>query len=93
MQFKVLLASLLLTFTANVAYAGDDLASIIKEAKAENDKAKKMGYEWRDTGKFLKKAESEKDAKKALKLAKKALKQAKDAQIQAEKYKAAGPRF
>lgn len=52
------------------------MASILKEAKAEK------GYEWKDTGKLLKKAE-----------AKKALKQAKDVQAQAEKYITAGPTF
>ena len=93
MKFNILLASLVLAFSASAVHAGDDLASIMKDAKTETAKAKEMGYEWRDTGKFLKKASEEKDAKKALKLAKKALKQAKDAQKQAETYKVAGPRF
>ncbi len=93
MKFKILLASLLLAFTSTAVQAGDDLASVMKEAAAEMDKAKAAGNVWRDTGKILKKAKGEKDAKKAMKLAKKALKQAKDAQSQAEQYKVAGPRF
>ncbi len=93
MKFNILLASLFLAFSTSAVYASDDLASIMKDAKAENAKAIEMGYEWRDTGKFLKKASEEKDAEKAIKLAKKALKQAKNAQKQAETYKAAGPRF
>ncbi|MEE9351837.1 MAG: hypothetical protein V3U78_06220 [Thiotrichaceae bacterium] len=93
MKFKILLASLLLAFTATSVQAGDDLASVLKEAKAANEKAKSLGYEWRDTGKFMKKASEEKDAGKAMKLAKKALKQAHDAVKQAETYKVAGPTF
>lgn len=90
---KTLLASLLVAFSVSTAYAADDLASVLAEAKAENAKAAEMGFEWRDTGKFIKKASEEKDAKKAMKLAKKALHQAKMAQIQAEAAKNAGPTF
>ncbi|MCK5726107.1 MAG: hypothetical protein KAH22_04690 [Thiotrichaceae bacterium] len=93
MKSKVLLASLLLLFGASTAFAEDDLATVLKEATAENKKAAELGFEWRDTGKFIKKAADEKDAKKAMKLAKKALKQAKDAQLQAEAAKKAGPVF
>jgi len=93
MKFKVLLASLLLAFTSAAVQASDDLASVLKEVATEMDKAKASGNIWRDTGKIVKKAKDEKDAKKAMKLAKKALKQAKDAQIQTETYKDAGPRF
>ncbi len=93
MKFKILLASLLLAASTTSVQAGDDLASILKEAAAENDKAKAVGFEWRDTGKMLKKAKEEKDPEKALKLAKKALQQAKLAQQQAEAQKDAGPRF
>ncbi len=58
----------------------------IADAKAENAKAKKLGHEWRDTGKIIKKAEkalADGDEAKALKLANQALEQAKDAQAQA----------
>jgi len=60
--------------------------SAIAAAKAANKKAKAVGYEWRDTGKMIKKAEAARDAgddEKAVKLAKKAEKQANDAQAQA----------
>lgn len=93
MKLKILLSSLLLAVATSTAHAGDDLAAVLKDAAAENDKAKAAGFEWRDTGKMLKKAKDEKDAKKALKLAKKALQQAKLAQKQAEVEKDAGPRF
>ncbi len=66
----------------------------IKEAKAENKKAKKVGFEWRDTGKMLKKAAKlakagQKEA--AIKLANKAKRQAINAQHQALVAKSAGP--
>jgi hypothetical protein len=56
-----------------------EAASAINSAKAENKKAAAVGYEWRDTGKLLKKAEAA--AKKgqndeAIKLANKAKTQA-----------------
>ncbi|CAA6808324.1 MAG: Unknown protein [uncultured Thiotrichaceae bacterium] len=90
---KTLLASLLVAFSVSAAHAADDLATVLAEAKAENKKAAEVGFEWRDTGKFIKKAEEEKDAEKAMKLAKKALNQAKMAQVQAEAAKNAGPTF
>lgn len=57
------------------------------EAKAEIKKAKKMGNEWRDSMKFLKKAQKAIDAgdtKKASKLIEKARKQGVLAQQQAK---------
>lgn len=57
----------------------------IKSAVMENKKAKKMFFEWRDTGKLIKKAKkaSKKgDYDKAVKLANKAKRQAKLAVIQ-----------
>lgn len=47
----------------------------ISGAKAANKKAKAVGYEWRDTGKLLKKAEAaakKGDSDKAIKMANKA---------------------
>lgn len=96
MKIKTLLASSLILLMS-VAFAdghgGKKLEDVIKEAKAENTKAAEVGFEWRDTGKFIKQAEEEKDAKKAMKLAEKALNQAKMAQVQAEAAKNAGPTF
>jgi len=96
MKVKTLIASSLIAMMS-VAFAdghgGMKLEDVLAEAKAENKKAAEVGFEWRDTGKFIKKAEAEKDAKKAMKLAKKALHQAKMAQVQAETAKTAGPTF
>lgn len=58
----------------------------IADAKAANAQAKKVGFEWRDTGKMIKKAEkalADGDDAKAIKLANQAEQQAKDAQAQA----------
>ncbi len=68
--------------------------AIAKAAKAEQKKAKKVGFEWRDVGKFLKKADKaakKGDYKTAIKLAKKAKFQAEQGQIQAKEQANAGP--
>ncbi len=60
-------------------------ADAIAAAKAANKKAKSVGFEWRDTGKMIKKAEKalkEGDDAKAIKLANKAKKQAESAVAQ-----------
>jgi len=57
----------------------------IAAAKAANKKAKAVGYEWRDTGKMIKKAEKALEADDeagAIKIANKAKKQAEDAVVQ-----------
>jgi len=57
----------------------------IAAAKAANKKAKGVGYEWRDTGKMIKKAEKAMEAGDeagAIKIANKAKKQAEDAVTQ-----------
>ena len=77
----------LLAGCATVEEAASPAEQAIAEAKAENAKAKKLGYEWRDTGKMIKNAEkalADGDEAKALKLANKAIEQARDAQKQAE---------
>lgn len=68
----------------------------ISAAKSSNKDAKSAGYEWRDTGKMIKKAEklaAEGKTEEAIKLAKKAEMQGKVAQVQATSQKNAGPRF
>jgi len=68
--------------------------AIVKAAKTERKKAKKVGFEWRDIGKFLKKADKaakKGDYKTAIKLAKKAKFQAKQGQQQAKEQANAGP--
>jgi nucleoid-associated protein YgaU len=92
-QISVVLLSLGLI--AGCATMGDDspAGKAIAEAKAANKKAKGLNYEWRDTGKTIKKAEAaldDGDAAGAMKQANKAKKQANDAIAQAsyenEKY-------
>jgi len=66
---------------ASTAKAGPSAAAknAIYSAKVKNGRAKKVGYEWRDTGKLIKKAEkaaAKGDNKKAIALANKARDQA-----------------
>ncbi|SMN00011.1 hypothetical protein SPONN_1184 [uncultured Candidatus Thioglobus sp.] len=75
-----------------VKKAPDVCKSAISAAKAENKKAKKAGFEWRDTGKFIKQAKKA-GGKKCLKLANKAKDQAILAQRQAVDQANAGPSF
>jgi len=70
--------------------SSDPLKAAIAAATAENKKAKKLGFEWRDTGKFLKEAAKVGGAK-GLALANKARLQAIDAQKQAAEQANAGP--
>ena len=60
-------------------------AQAIAAAKAARNKAAAVGYEWRDTGKLIKKAQKalkKKDYKKAIKLANKARRQGELAALQ-----------
>ncbi len=71
-------------------------ASAIAAATSMNKKAKKAEFEWRDTGKLIKKAKAAaKDGEfdKAVKLADKAKKQAEMALKQAKAAKRARPRL
>ncbi|VAW52237.1 hypothetical protein MNBD_GAMMA05-119 [hydrothermal vent metagenome] len=89
--FSVALLSLgLITGCASTDEAAEDpnaiAAQAIADAKAANAKAKSVDYEWRDTGKVIKKAEKALaggDTEGAIKLAKKAEKQASIAVAQA----------
>lgn len=70
--------------------------SAIMAAKQEQKLAKAKGYEWRDTGKILKKAEEAMkagDYAKAAKLANTAKNQSTNALAQYEQQKNAGPQF
>ncbi len=88
-QTAKLLAILLLTTGLTIgcssaqqekkASMSPEATSAIKSAKEENKKAAAVGYEWRDTGKILKKAEAaakKGDNEEAIKLANKAKTQA-----------------
>lgn len=73
-----------------------DASSAITAAEQENTNAKKLGHEWRDTGKLLKKAKAALKGGKfddAVKLANKAKRQASNAIAQAEAQKNAGPMY
>lgn len=73
-----------------------DASSAIMAAESEQKLAKKAGYEWRDTGKMLKKAKAamkDGDFDKATKLANKAKRQSTNALAQAEEQKNAGPNY
>jgi hypothetical protein len=94
-QIAKLFAVLLLTsgFTAGCSTQPEkpsvspEAVSAINAAKAANKKAQAVGYEWRDTGKLLKKAEelaNKGETEEAVKLANKAESQATLAVKQAE---------
>ena len=73
-----------------------DASSAIVAAEHEQSRAKKKGFEWRDTGKMIKKAKKAmKDGEfyKAVKLANKAKRQSTSALAQAEAQKNAGPNY
>lgn len=94
MKLKFLLASLILAFSSNVF--ADGAMEAIKAAKAAQKEASELGFEWRDMGKTIKKAEKAAAAgkeKKAIKLANKIAKQIEAIRIQAELSKTAGPTF
>jgi len=73
----------------------NDYQNAVASAKSELSKAKKAGFEWRDTGKMLKKADSlakKGDISGAIKLVNKAKRQSMNALVQAQAQSNAGPR-
>jgi len=77
--------------TPDEAADGITAEQAIADAKSANAQAKKMGAEWRDTGKIIKKAEKALeggDDAKAIKLANKAKRQAENAMKQAREQEA-----
>jgi hypothetical protein len=73
-----------------------DAASAITAAEHEQRRAKAKGYEWRDTGKMIKKAKAALKAEeydKAAKLANKAKRQSANALAQHDAQQNAGPRY
>lgn len=85
---RISVVLLVFGFMAGCATLGEDspAGQAIADAKAANKKAKALNYEWRDTGKIIKKAEAafdDGDADEAIKQANKAKKQANDAIAQA----------
>lgn len=75
----------LVTGCASTGDSGTSAEGAIADAKSANKGAKAVGYEWRDTGKMIKKAEkalASGDEATAIKLANKAKKQAMNAMAQ-----------
>jgi len=94
MKFKLLLATLTLALSTNVM--AENAADAIKAAKAAHKEAKALGFEWRDMGKTIKRAEKaakEGKDKKAIRLANKIAGQILAIRAQAELSKTAGPTF
>jgi len=97
MRIKLAIATIALSLTALSAPAmAGGSADAIKAAKDAQKEAKSIGFEWRDMGKMIKKAEElAKDGKekKAIKLANKVAGQLDLIKKQAELAKTAGPTF
>jgi len=102
MRIKMML--ILLTFVLSTGVSASDVnkdissdvKSAINAAKAAQKEAASLGFEWRDTGKIIKKAEAAaKNGKnqKAIELANKITQQLASVRKQAAIAKAAGPRF
>ncbi|MEH6455263.1 MAG: hypothetical protein V7749_03010 [Cocleimonas sp.] len=94
MKFKLLLATL--TLVLSTGAMAESAKDAIKAAKAAQKEASSLGFEWRDMGKTIKKAEAAaKDGKdkKAIKLANKITGQMDAIRAQAELAKTAGPTF
>jgi len=94
MKFKMLFAALTLCFSTGVM--AESSADAIKAAKAAQKEAKSLGFEWRDMGKTIKKAEkaaADGKDKKAIKLANKIAGQIEAIRVQAKLAETAGPTF
>lgn len=102
MKKLALFGALILALSGCASTGGDAMAPATMEsakeaiaaAEAASKAAKKAGNEWRDTGKFIKKAKAaleKKDFAKAVKLANKARKQGEMAQAQGKAEANAGP--
>ncbi len=93
-SIKILLATLTLAFSTGAM--AESAKDAIKAAKAAQKEASSLGFEWRDMGKTIKKAEAaakEGKDKKAIKLANKISGQIAAIRVQAELAKTAGPTF
>ncbi len=97
MRLKLAIATIALSITTLTAPAmAGGATDAIKAAKDAQKEAKSIGFEWRDMGKMIKKAEElAKDGKekKAIKLANKVAGQLDIIKKQAELAKTAGPTF
>ncbi len=76
--------------------SADDAKTAISKAVQKTQQAAKVDYEWRDTGKIIKKAKAalkKGDIETAIKLANKARRQSNNALKQYAEQRNAGPRF
>jgi starvation-inducible outer membrane lipoprotein len=98
-KFALLAAAALLTISACASgpvHTKNDALSAITAAEHETKRARSVGYEWRDTGKIIKKAKAalkKGDYDTAVKLANKAKRQSTHALQQYQEQKNAGPRY
>jgi len=100
-KITMLAAAAVLTLSAcatatSPAYNKNDALGAISAAEHEASRAGKVGFEWRDTGKLIKKAKKamqKEDYNSAVKLANKAKRQGTLALGQYESQKNAGPRY
>ncbi len=98
---KLLLAATAALFLNACAYtppaaSTDDAKAAISQAMEKTQQSAKVGYEWRNTGKIIKKAKAalkKGDIDTAIKLANKAGRQSDNALKQYAEQKNAGPHF
>ncbi|WP_131905353.1 hypothetical protein [Cocleimonas flava] len=94
MRIKIMLIAF--TFAFATELLATEVDDAIKQAKAAQKEAASLGFEWRDTGKIIKKAEAaakEGKDKKAIELATIIIDQLPAVRKQAAIAKNAGPRF
>lgn len=87
---------IVLTLLINLTVIADDTTDAIKAAKSAQKEAIALGFEWRDMGKIIKKAEKAAKAgedQKAIRLAQIVAGQIKAIRKQAAIAKSAGPKF
>ena len=92
----VAIAALMSACASGPVHNKNDVASAIMAAEHETKRAKKNNYEWRDTGKIIKKAKKamkKGDFDKAMKLANQAKRQSTNALAQYHEQKNAKPRL
>jgi len=98
-KITMLAAAAVLTLSACAAgptHNKNDAMGAINAAEHETSRASKVGHEWRDTGKLIKKAKAamkKEDYDTAVKLANKAKRQSSSALQQYQEQKNAGPKY
>ncbi len=98
---KLLLAAIAVLFMSACAYtppgaSANDAKTAISKAEQKASQAAKLDYEWRNTGKIIKKAKAalkKGNIDTAIKLANKATRQGDNALKQYAEQRSAGPRF